>query len=147
MKSSVYVLYIQLEQKLDEKFLNLSAQFSRYGMTLIPISPEEFKELPMTDVEYVMCVVRDIASLKRYKELLKRYMNFCVRSKKVTLFELSSFEVIHDPNVIKTRMLFQERLPVSIFQIIDLIGSRIYHDRMEQSKKWPGGRRARLPDA
>lgn len=147
MRKSVYVLYLQYEQKLDERFFHLSNSFNKYGISLIPISPDEFKQLPMTSHEYVLVTLRDIGSLKAHRALLKRYLNYCLRSGKVSLFELSSFEHNHDVKLIKDQKVFYERLPLSVFQLIDLVGRKIYNDLITTSKKWPGGRRARLPSA
>lgn len=147
MKQSIYVLYLQFETKLDERFFNLSNSFNHYGISLIPITPAEFKQLPMTGHEYVMAVIRDMNSLKEYRALLKRYLNYCVRNGKATLFELSSFETNQDLKFIKEQKVFVERLPITIFQLIDIVGRKIYNDLMNSSKKWPGGRRARLPSA
>lgn len=147
MKRSVYVLYLQYEAKLDERFFKLSASFNQYGISLIPITPEEFKQLPMTGHEYVLATLRDMNSYKLHRELLKRYLNYCLRSGKVTLFEMSSFEHFHDAKLIKENKIFFERLPVTVFQLIDIVGRKIYNDLMTTSKKWPGGRRARLPSA
>lgn len=145
MKSEVYVLYLQFEQKLDEKFLYLSRVFSQFGMQLVPISISDFKALKIKKHEYVLASVRDINSIKEYRKLLKRYLNYFLRTGKVTLFEFSSFETHHDSRFLKEGKLFQERLPVSMFQISELIGRTIYQDVTTKSKTWPGGRKARLP--
>lgn len=145
MKGSVYVLYLQFEKKLDEKFLTLSRVYSQYGMTLVPISLSEFKTMSFTSPQYVLAVIKDINSLKEYKALLKRYLNYMMRTGKVTLFELCSFEVIHEVKLLKDSNVVQERLPMTMFQSVDLVGRRIYQDLTSGSKKWPGGRRAKLP--
>ncbi|EQC44827.1 hypothetical protein [Bacteriovorax sp. Seq25_V] len=145
MKGSVYVLYLQFEKKLDEKFLTLSRVYSQYGMTLVPISVEDFKTMSFTSPQYVLAIVRDITSLKEYKSLLKRYLNYMMRTGKVTLFELSSFEVIQEVKLLKEGRVFQERLPMTMFQTVDLVGRKIYLDLTSGSKRWPGGRRAKLP--
>lgn len=146
MKSEVYVLYLQFEKKLDEKFLYLSRVFNQFGIALVPITIEEFKTLKMSKHEYVLASVRDINSIKIYRKLLKRYLNYFLRTGKVTLFEYSSFETIHDSRFLKDKKVFQERLPVSMFQMTELIGRTLFEDITTKNKTWPGGRRSRLPN-
>lgn len=145
MKSEVYVLYLQFEKKLDEKFLYLSRVFNQFGMQLVPISVRDFKALKVKSHEYVVANVRDINSFKEYRILLKRYLNYFLRTGKITLFEYSSFETLHDTRFLKEGKVYQERLPVSMFQMTELIGRTIYQDLTSKSKAWPGGRKARLP--
>lgn len=145
MKSSVYVLYLQFDKKLDENYLKLSQKFLEFGMILVPISVEEFKLLNVANHEYVLAVVRDMQSFKIYMNLLTRYLNYMMRTGKVTLFELNSFHCNHDTKFLRDKKVIQERLPVSLFKLVDIVGRKIYHDITSGSKRWPGGRRAKLP--
>jgi hypothetical protein len=145
MKTEVYVLYLQFENKLDEKFLYLSRIFNQFGIQLVPISLKDFKALKVKNHEYVIACVKDVNSFKEYRKILKRYLNYFLRTGKITLFEFSSFETLHDTRFLKEGKVFQERLPVSMFQITELIGRTIYQNLTVKSKVWPGGRKVRLP--
>ena len=145
MKSEVYVLYLQFDKNLDEKFLYLSRVFNQFGMQLVPITLKEFKALKIKNHEYVIACAKDINSFKEYRKILKRYLNYFLRTGKITLFEYSSFETHHDSRFIKEGRVHQERLPVSMFQMSELIGRTIYQDITVKSKVWPGGRKAKLP--
>ena len=145
MKRDVFVLYIQFTEKLDQEFIYLSRVFNQFGISLVPISVNDLKKHYPSNQEYVLAIVKDINSAKEYKKLLKKFLNLSIRSDKIFLFEFPSIEFIHDVKFLKDKKEITERLPVSMFGIAERIGSKIYHDLTAVTKKWPGGRRAKLP--
>lgn len=145
MKRNMHVLYLQFEPKVDKNFLTLSRVFSQFGMTLVPITVENFKRLKIDRHEYVLALVKDMRSVKIYRSLLKRYLNYALRTGKATLFEFSSFETLHDSKMLRDEVVSQIRLPSTMFQMAEVIGRKIYKDITLQPKRWPGGRRVKLP--
>ena len=145
MTGDIYVIYLQFEEKLDERFFYLTRVFQQFGISLIPVTVDEFKEIRHCEGEYVLALVRDIASYEKYRRLLKRYMNYSLRTGKMTLIEASSFTVFHDNKLLKNKNVFQYRLPISMFSVASDIGEIIYTNLTTESKKWPGGKRAKLP--
>ena len=145
MSSDIYVIYLQFEDKLDERFFFLTRVFQQFNISLIPVTVEEFKELRHSDGEYVLALVRDIASFEKYRKVLKRYMNYSLRTEKMTLIEASSFTTTHEPKFLKNKNVLQYRLPTSMFTVASDIGELIYTRLTTESKKWPGGRRVKLP--
>ncbi|MFG1483016.1 hypothetical protein ABMA79_05480 [Halobacteriovorax sp. HFRX-2_2] len=146
MRKSNYVIYLQFERALGEEFLYMSRVFSEFGMKLVPMKLDDFKSIRMKEHQFVICCVRDIRALINYQKLLKRYMNFMLRQGSITLFEYSSFAITHDDAILKTKKVFQERLPVSMFRMADRAGQEMFSKLVTNSSRWPGGKRAKLPE-
>lgn len=124
----------------------MSRVFSEFGIKLVPMKLDDFKSLRVHQHQFVIACVRDIRSFINYNKLLKRYLNYMLRQGSVTLFEFSSFSIVHDDSILKKKCIFQERLPVSMFRMADLIGQQMFSKLMTSSSRWPGGRRAKIPE-
>ncbi|AYF43323.1 MULTISPECIES: hypothetical protein [Halobacteriovorax] len=124
----------------------MSRVFSEFGIKLVPMKLGDFKSIRMREHQFIIASVRDIRSFVNYNKLLKRYLNYMLRQGSVTLFEFSSFSIVHDDSILKTKRVFQERLPVSMFRMADLIGQNMFSKLVTNSSRWPGGRRAKLPE-
>ncbi len=146
VRTSNYVIYLQFEKSLGKDFLYMSRVFNEFGMKLVPMKLDDFKSIRMREHQFIIACVRDIRSFVNYNKLLSRYLNYMIRQGSVTLFEFSSFEVSHDDSILKTKKVFQERLPVSMFRMADLAGQEIFSKLVTNSSRWPGGRRARIPE-
>jgi hypothetical protein len=145
MKREVYVIYLQFESNLDENFITLSQIFTSFGMTLIPVKLDEFKHLRHCEGENILAIVRDMDSLRKYRSLLKRYLNYPLRMGTMTMYETSSFTIEHESRLLRNKAIIQERLPLSMFHIVTTIGESIYNRMITEDKKWPGGRRVKVP--
>lgn len=124
----------------------MSRVFSEFGIKLVPMKLADFKSIRMREHQFVIACIRDIRSFSNYNILLKRYLNYMIRQGSVTLFEYSSFSIVHDDSILKTKRVFQERLPVSMFHMADVAGREMFSKLITNSSRWPGGRRAKLPE-
>lgn len=124
----------------------MSRVFSEFGIKVVPMKLGDFKSIRMREHQFVIACIRDIRSFVNYNKLLKRYLNYMLRQGSVTLFEFSSFTIVHDDSILKMKRVFQEKLPISMFRMADMAGQQMFSRLVTNSSKWPGGRRAKIPE-
>lgn len=147
MNSESHILYLQFHKELDREFIYLSRIFLQFGITLVPITVTGLKSYLPKGQDNIIVIVRDIESLKIYRRLLKRFLNFSMRNSKLRVFELSSFPVYHESKLLKDDRLVRFNLPIKMHHFVKKVLPRLRKRSGTLSNVWPGGRRAKLPES
>ena len=143
--SENYIFYLQLTDELTEDFFYFSAVMSKFNFNLIPIMPEDLREVSKNINVHIMVIVSTIASFNKYQGVKKKFLSFAVKNRIVKLFELTSF--IPDEELLRNKAIDSYkvyRLPLQAKKI-SMIIVKEYLTSMSSIGQWPGGRRAKLP--
>lgn len=141
-----YILYIQWGKTLDDQFIYLAAHFKSYQITLVPVKPEELDFFLSRSKVPVIMITQTIAQYHKFLSLKKRCFDFYLKAGKINLIHLNSFKEIADYNSFKPKKSYEVMaLPMMTSDIVHRILEE-YGILEEAGKKWPGGKRARLPE-
>jgi hypothetical protein len=123
----------------------MADQFKRYGISLVPVTIEQLKEIKHNNREYVISLTSDFTKYRNHLQARRSFLDYMVLQRKFCQFDISSFEM---PDIAskgfrsKSYHFFQ--LPVNLEETVKNIAIAIYEDR-RTSLTWPGGVRSKLP--
>jgi hypothetical protein len=143
--TQTYLFFLQLADELPDFFFSIAEQLSQYNICLVPVRAKELSELSSGVKQHVVTFVPNFDSLKRLCEIRKRYLDFALSSSKFVLYDISSFgpiSIAHKLHRLKNYNHYY--LPVGTKAVAAQILTNVYEER-KIAKKWPGGRRAKLP--
>lgn len=142
-----YIFFLQL-QPLDQctEFFVLAKLFARKGFQLVPVTSDELSELTQDKDNFLLVLTLNLSSFKKFNLKRKKFINFALKSRKLSLFHLNSFGEIKElSSSYKIKDYKSVSPPVSYDHLVDLVVEYFLH-KMSKVERWPGGRRARLPE-
>ncbi|MAF79327.1 MAG: hypothetical protein CME63_10780 [Halobacteriovoraceae bacterium] len=140
-----YILYIQWSEKLDPAFIRFAAEFKKFKINLIPIKANELDYFLEKRQIPVILMTPSLGEYQKYKSVRKKCFDFYVKNRKIKLFHLSSFSMDHD-FISSSRRRSYVHIPLPIeFSKATLLVLSHYLEDVEGDKKWPGGKRSKLP--
>ncbi|WP_127717759.1 hypothetical protein [Halobacteriovorax sp. HLS] len=141
----IFIFFLKLSDQLPEFYFHMATMFKGYGISLVPISPKDLKEIKHNSREYIVSVNSDFTKYRNFLVARKTYIDYMVLNKKFCLFDISSFEMADIASRgFRTKSYHYFSLPVNIEETVKLIAISIYEDRKTKSN-WPGGVRSKLP--
>ena len=144
--SEKYILYVQWETKLDDQYIYLAARFREAGVTLVPVKPAEIDYFLSSGAVPLIMMTRTIAEYNQFLALKKRHFDFYLKSGKISLIHVNSFREIADYATFKPRKNYTVlNLPLTTNAIVKQV-LLDYGQEENSSKRWPGGRRSKLPE-
>ena len=139
------ILYIQMGQKIDRDFIKLASRMGNLGITLVPVKPEELDYFITNKISNVVLLTRTIEQFQNFFKVKKRHIDFYLKSQKIRLIHLNSFSAIQEYIQLRQKQIYINlELPLTMVQV----AAKLYEisaSKENQTKKWPGGRRAKLP--
>lgn len=91
-------------------------------------------------------MTRKISEYQSFKSLKKRYFDFYLKSGKINLVHLNSFKEVSDYASFKPKKSYNVlNLPLSTDAIVRQV-LLDYSEDEENTRRWPGGRRSKLPE-
>lgn len=142
--SEHYMLYIQWGKKVDDDFIRMAAFLGRFGISLVPVKPQELDYFLVKRQVPVLMVTKSIAQYQTFQKVRKESFDFFLSSGKIRIFHFNSFKEEADYLFYKQKENYiNVPLPLSLKQIARFVLS--HYIRFEGDERWPGGRRARLP--
>ncbi|MBL6990909.1 MAG: hypothetical protein ISR65_14080 [Bacteriovoracaceae bacterium] len=140
-----YIFFLQLNRQLPPFYQVISEYLSCWNIKLIPVSRSSLAELDKGQNKYLLTIVTDMASLNKYRQIQKEYLNFALLGQKYCLFEMTSFS----PNSLIERLRRFDNyhhfpLPVEVEAACQGIARKVFKDS-KVVEKWPGGRRGKFP--
>jgi hypothetical protein len=140
-----HIFYLQLTENLSEDFFIFTKQFAKYGIKLVPVKPVDFSEMMDGSRKHLLAVCRDLKSQKTFMSFRNKFLDYALLNNKVSMFHITSFSRVHIAHKIEqTSGYFYKRLPSTYSDLVNFI-SYTYYKQIKVNKKWPGGRRAKLP--
>lgn len=144
IRDTLYVYYLQLQQKSDESYFQLAASMRDVGITLVPVFCHELDHFIKNGTIPLIVLTDNIEKQRQFSRFRKSYLDFALRSQKITLFHLNSFAKITNLYEQERKGLYhQMSLPLSVSDVAEKIVIN-YFSKMSKEKTWPGGRRATL---
>lgn len=140
-----YLFFLRLTPELPEIYFHLNQAFRQKHIRLIPVTPNDLKEIHGGQRLDILCFTPDMLSRKVFLRFRSTYLDYCMNAGSVRLFELTSFSK-------NTGYYRQEKrgtylslpLPISSDEVVEAIFENLKKDP-EISALWPGGRRGKLP--
>jgi hypothetical protein len=142
-----YIFFLQL-QSLDQcpEYFVLAKLFARKGFQLVPVDMEELSALTQDKNNFLLVLTLNLTAFRKFNLKRKKFINFALKSRKLSLFHLNSFGEIKELNNSYTIKGYKTLSPPVKYQkLVDLV-EEYYLERVTKEEKWPGGRRARLPE-
>lgn len=140
-----YIYYLRTKGGLPPYYFQLSQILKDFQTTLVPVTLEQLMEMPLHQTQVVLAVSPDMESFQYFQYAQKRFMEFALKTKRLTLVHASSFSTFpRAEQLYVLRNYHHLTIPVSLYAIahkafvLSQIGKSI-------DQKWPGGRRAKLP--
>jgi hypothetical protein len=141
------ILFPILSQAHWSLYMRFSEELAKYKITLVVIEPQDLSKLPLHKREHLLLLSSDLASLKALKQLRHRFLDFCLKARKVVVYHATSFDVFSDLQALpRTGLYHKYELPVKIKVLCYQVATE-YYGEIRQSASWPGGKRAKLPTA
>jgi hypothetical protein len=147
VSDSHYIFYLNFYETLSEDFIKLSAYFKEWDIVLVPVKPKELPNVVNTAQNTIIVITSDIHSYREFTKLKKGFLNYALKSKKVVLNHLSSFRAVNEFLGLQRHGVYQFwRLPLRTQEVVDMM-AKYYYEKRSKNKTWPGGKRAKLPQA
>lgn len=142
-----HIFYLQLTETLGEDFFVFTKLFAKYRIKLVPVKPGDFTEMMDGTRKHLLVVCRDLQSQKTFLNFRSKFLDYASLNNKVSMFHVTSFSRIHIAHKVEqTYGYFYKRLPAGYDELSKFI-AYTYYKQTEINRKWPGGRRAKLPVA
>lgn len=140
-----HIFYLQLTEGLSEDFFVFTKMFAKYGIKLVPVRPGDFSEMMDGSRKHLLVVCRDLQSQKNFLNFRSKFLDYALLNNKVSMFHVTSFSRIHIAHKVEQSYgYFYKRLPAAYQDLAKFI-SFTYYKQATINRKWPGGRRAKLP--
>ncbi|MCF8057898.1 MAG: hypothetical protein K9K67_01270 [Bacteriovoracaceae bacterium] len=140
-----YILYIQWASKLDNDFIHLAARLRQANVSLVPVKPNEIDFFLSKRKVPVIILTKTIAQYHKLLECKKRHFDFYLKSGRISILHLTSFKEVQDYASFKPKKDYIVlKLPLMADDIISKVLNE-FSGKDALSERWPGGRRARLP--
>ena len=141
----IFIFFLKLSDELPEFYFHMANMFKGYGISLVPMTAKQLKEIKHNNREYVVSVTSDFTKYRNYLMARKSYLDYMVLNRKFCLFDISSFEMADIASKgFRAKSYHFYSLPVSIEETVKHIALQIYSDR-KTKLNWPGGVRSKLP--
>lgn len=141
-----YIFYLQTKSDLGRAFYQMAETFSDLGVTLLPISFDQLRNLEKNKKIHLVVLRNDFASATLFQEVHRNFLNTLILTGKVTLYDLSSFSELSDQGKIYKKENYKYfQLPLDVEQTTLTISESLFRENNEEVETWPGGRRAKLP--
>jgi len=143
--SDTYILFAQWENKISDDFIRLAAEFKSFGITLVPVKLQELDHFLNRRQVPVIILTKTIKQYQTFQALRKKHIDFYLKTKKIRLFHLNSFGEIDVYRPLKQKGHYVSlNLPCKFRDVAIRVLSEYIENNIED-KRWPGGRRAKLP--
>lgn len=145
VKDSHFIFYWEPNSELSKEFVMLSHELKAWGITLVPVSTDDFPHFLKGRKDYLIALTHTLGRQELFNKFRNKFLDYVMISRKVQLFHLSSFSSIDKYKQVQSSGLYQHyALPLYFKKIAGRIASE-YYTKEAVENKWPGGKRAKLP--
>ena len=140
-----HIFFLKYSKDLPMEFFYLSNELSAYGVKLIPIKAQELSILMDNSKIFVINLDNTLATHAQSLRYRKQFLEYAVLNRRVVLFDISSFGKFScSYRAESNKNYFHFPLPDTIDEISKNVAVAYFKDS-QQSRLWPGGKRAKLP--
>jgi hypothetical protein len=138
------IFFLNFNAKLPQYYFVISSFLKKFSITLIPVSPREVTRI--TNREAIMLtIIPDLETLTRFEAHRKKYLDFALRSKRISLYHISSFGSLQiKGQAVRGIKYHYFRMPIN-FQEVCLEMARSLYRMDKEVSRWPGGKNFKLP--
>ena len=141
----IFIFYLKNDNQISEEYFYLAETFKNYGISLVPVTLKELKDIKHNNREYIISISSSITKYGNFLRARKNFLDHMVLAKKFCLFDISSFAMADiSAKGFRNKSYHYFQLPVEIKEVVKLIALSIYEDRRTKLT-WPGGVRSKLP--
>ncbi len=141
----IFIFYLKNDKNVSEDYIYLSEMFKGYGISLVPVSLKELKDIKHNNREYIISISSTITKYGNFLRARKSFLDHMVLAKKFCLYDISSFAMADiSAKGFRNKSYHYFQLPVEVKEVVKLIALSIYEDRRTKLT-WPGGVRSKLP--
>lgn len=147
-KDQFKIYFLSLEGKLPKWYPNLSLEFSKFGVSLIPIDFKDFKYILEEERCHIILSETGFYGKNLFKKSLKGFLGFSIRNTSNYFHHISSFAMDRDKYDLKQKnkkKYYYYRMPFAPEVFAQHISSFLI-ETLEEKFNWPGGKRAKLPN-
>lgn len=142
-----HIFFLNYSDKLPRSFVHLSTRLAANGIQLVPVTPADLVALVRPHKQHVLCLIPDMATLAKHQSFRKQFLDFSLKNKKFKLFEVSTFAESEELTSLRRQQCYDYlKLPLPVEYLVKKLTLAIYSEEFD-AKRWPGGRRAKLPTA
>lgn len=139
-----WIFYLKLQRELPQEYLMLDQHFKLFTKSLVPVGVRGLTEMvKKTRRIHVLVVIKSIEEYRYFNKHVKKTMKFLVRTGRVNLYIVSSFNGVNDTAIMRRDFYHFMRLPVSYQHLCQSV-SKIIDTKELTSFKWPGGVRSQF---
>jgi hypothetical protein len=142
-----YIFYMKYSEKMSRDFFIFHNFFQKYGVKLVPIYPSQLPQLIKGKKPFVLSIVKDLQSQSVFESFRKKFLDYALVNARLTLYEITSFsKMILATKPGGEKNYFSFKLPQSYEELSNQVLYEFFSTK-KVSKKWPGGKRATLPQS
>jgi hypothetical protein len=139
--------WIVLDQRLDELYYEASEMFKRLGVELLPVRPDQISRLlALTESAHVVviCSTRRQAEFAPFLRHVAPHLPVLLRQERLSFFHLSSYDRLQIGARQRLKHYFFFKYPLKLAPLCAKL-VKFHQLRANETQKWPGGRRAKVP--
>lgn len=141
------IYFFSLDGKLPRWYPALSRAFSDYGVNVVPVEVRDLSTVIEDEKSHIIFSETGFYGKKIFQKGLKGYLGFSIRNTSNFFHHISSFAMDKDKLNLKqkNKTYFYYRMPFTPDVFASHVSS-FFYETQEEKYKWPGGKRARLPN-
>lgn len=141
----IFIFYLKNDKQISEEYLYLSDMFKNYGISLVPVTLKELREIKHNNREYIISISSSLTKYGNFLRARKSFLDHMVLAKKFCLYDISSFAMANiSAKGFRNKSYHYFQLPLEVKEVVKSIALSIYEDRRTKLT-WPGGVRSKLP--
>lgn len=144
-KINPFIFFLTLEDNLPESFYIFDRNLKDLGYILVPVKVDQLQSLAASTQQEELIVLCSVVGSREYKifnEKVRNLLKFVLKSKRITLMQMSSFSRLNDSRLYsQQKNYYFLKYPLDA-RLLSATIARFHLLKSEKSSKWPGGRRA-----
>jgi hypothetical protein len=145
--SEKFIFYMKYSEKLNKDFFIFHSFFQEYGVKLIPIYPGQLPQLIKGKKPFIISVVKDLQSKTVFEAFRKNFLDYALINAGLTVYEITSFSKMLLRNKPGGEInYYSYKLPQAYSELSNQVLYEFFNAK-KTSKRWPGGKRATLPQS
>jgi hypothetical protein len=142
-----FVFYIAMGETLPKYYYDLAHALREVDLTLVPVQLDQLLIMHQGKKRiHAVCVTSNMREFKIFQKRIKKVLKQSIMSKLLSLYHLSSFSKLNLHNELGRMDNYHfVNLPVQDKTFAHAL-LKFYKVAINNVKKWPGGRRGKLPN-
>lgn len=143
-----FFFFLQTGENLPKSYYQLADELSRLDVMLIPVKVEQISQIvSLTEAPHVIviCSSMNTSEFQHFNSQIAPVLTYLIKQTRLTMFHLSSFNKLDQSiKLYLTKRYFFLKYPISLQSTCAKL-LKYYEIRATNQRKWPGGKRTKLP--